>query len=175
MTVGASNLGFISCAICFFGILSLGSSYLQCYKCDKDATQTGDCTSNMCTGKCATITYSTSVEGGTVDTTELRMCVPNSFSNEDLCKSRKPVSISGTACKDVNEDCTCMVTRCSTDKCNGMFAQVYKTITKEPMAIFEEEDSDVQISRDTQTDNSASGSSVTHVSMVLLAITLILR
>ena len=28
--------------------------------------------------------------------------------------------------KDVNEDCTCMVTRCSTDKCNGMFGKICK-------------------------------------------------
>ncbi|KAL5251237.1 hypothetical protein ACHWQZ_G016817 [Mnemiopsis leidyi] len=177
MVSGAGNSGLIAYGLYFFVLISFGSCYLQCYKCDETAASTEDCTSNMCTGKCATISYSNSQNGGRVDTTELRMCVPNSFSNDALCKSKKPVSLSETKCEGSDRDCTCMVTRCSTDLCNGNFASVYQTITKQPMAIVDEDKSGsgVQISRDTQTDPSGSGSRTTEVSLLLLGIAVIFR
>ena len=41
----------------------------------------------------------------------------------DLCKSRKPVSYRAATCEETDKDCTCIVSRCSTNRCNGNFGK----------------------------------------------------
>eukprot|EP00116_Pleurobrachia_bachei_P011028 sb/3471290/ len=101
--------------ICLLQFLVVSVSGLQCFICKEDQLRPKECeqVSHPCFGDCAYIITSNSSVFGAAETTIERLCIPSAMTNEQVCLVER------TKCVKYSPDCTCTITRCTNDLCNG--------------------------------------------------------